>query len=294
MNKSTNKISIETFMSLRKYNPYKIISTVQNQRQTQVQTQGQKQNMYIINKCKLHGILNIEINSHKKKAVLELKENSWSNKLKDSDQENSKIISLLNKINDSNYTKLLGDIRKEKFSELKLIEFIFNKANKEPGYINLYIKLCTDLKLCESINNKCVEQFKTKKHVNLVKFMCEMFRKNLIVDIKKFIYVLIEEISDINIELLILFNLELGQQTQNQGQATHVQNQGQKVNKKQNQGQVTQGQITQGQKSSLYNKINISDIIKDLKTKLENDDTLINSLKPRNKFMLGDLLKKFD
>ncbi len=91
---STSKISIEVFMSMRKHNPYKI-------------------NPFIIEKCKLKDIMNIEIISNKKNPVLELKENSWYNNLKDSNQEDTKIISILNKINDANYTKLLNEIRNE-------------------------------------------------------------------------------------------------------------------------------------------------------------------------------------
>ncbi len=107
-----------------------------------------------------------------------------------------------------------------------------------------------------------------------------MYRRGLLYNIKNFVQVLIEEITDINIELLIHFNIELNKKS---GPTGGIKG---KVNK------YKQNEMLWAMSNQVeVPKVDITDIIADLKKKLENDSTLINVLKPRNKFMLKDLLQ---
>jgi hypothetical protein len=138
-----------------------------------------------------------------KKDTLKTSIKSWNHNIAHTYCEDKILISILNKLNESNYDKLLNDIQKENFSETRLIELIFNKAIKEPNYIQLYTKLCTDLQLCNSINEKCSEQFYSKRHLNLMKFMFSLYNDGSLPNITKYIDMLTKDINDINVEILI-------------------------------------------------------------------------------------------
>jgi hypothetical protein len=175
-------ISVFQFMSLKKY-----VQKDQN----------------IIKKCQIPSIIITSPIASKKKTLVS-SENSWAKSLS-MDQGNNKIvISILNKLTESNYDKLVSEISGVPYKETKIVEILFNKAVAEPGFIHLYTRFCQDLDLNSLINDICVSQFKLKKHPNLIKFICSLNKIGIIKDLRVFIDVLLEDLSDTNIELLIV------------------------------------------------------------------------------------------
>jgi hypothetical protein len=188
-----NRLTIDTFLNMKNHNIL----------------EKNEENVKICN------IVKIELFNNKKKietgqlAQLHHSENSWSNSLKNNYSDDKHIIGILNKLNETNYEKSLSEIKNSNFQESKLVDIIFTKANKEPGFLDIYIKLCHGLNLFSFINEKCINQFKNKKHVNLMKFIIASYKKGYIINIRQFVDCLLEEITDINIELFIEIDQEL-------------------------------------------------------------------------------------
>lgn len=117
--------------------------------------------------------------------------------------EKTKIVGMLNKINENNYDKLLESFKETEYKSDDIIDMIFRKAVSEPFYGHIYARLCDDLDLKELINSKCLEQFKKHKHKNLSNFVSQLYKRNIIGDLQIFVDIITEELDEKNLEILV-------------------------------------------------------------------------------------------
>ncbi len=186
-------LSVDTFLNMKSHNIL----------------EKNEENLKMCNIVEINLFNNKKKNENGQLVQLHHAENSWASSLKNNYTDDKQLISFLNKLNENNYDKILSDIIDTNFHESKLVDMIFTKAVKEPGFLDIYINLCHDLKLFSFINEKCIHQFKNKKHINLMKFIVASYKKGHITNIKQFIDILLEEITDVNIELFIYADQEL-------------------------------------------------------------------------------------
>jgi hypothetical protein len=128
-------------------------------------------------------------------SVLQTTNDSWKATVINIDYDSKVITGILNKLNESNYDAMLLLIRQEKYTDGTMLDLLFSKAVREPGYHNLYIQLCTDLALNDAINKLCAETFTRKKHKNLIVFICELYKQNILKALDGFAKILLDELT---------------------------------------------------------------------------------------------------
>jgi hypothetical protein len=189
---------IDFFLNMRKYNPL---------------------DDSLIKKCILFDIPQNDLN----KPQLELSNNSWYQNIKNGNEDNKIILGILNKLNESNYDKLMNELKNAIIlNNNTFAKLLFTKAIKEPGYTDLYVKLCKDLCLEDSINASIQENFASKKNNGSLKFMIKLYESKILKDIFQFADLLFTEITegikngykeistvDTNVNLLIFFHKEI-------------------------------------------------------------------------------------
>lgn len=184
------KIPVEFFLGSRKYN--KILDDPE-----------------VIKKCILC--------QYNKTITTELKvsENSWLKNVKNENENVKRIKGILNKLNETNYEKLVSEIRPLSDNcEKEIVDLLVTKSMLEPGYVEYYVRMCKDLNLNDKVNDIIMNKFQTKKHINLVKFIYLLYSYDIIKDINVYILNTFKEIQmskdiDINLNILIAFYKEL-------------------------------------------------------------------------------------
>lgn len=127
-------------------------------------------------------------------------ENVWLSKLP---PDIKRITSILNKLNAENYDKLLCEAKSFNYSAPEVVSVVFKKALAEPFFSDLYARFCWDLvELHTFILELCADEFTKNKHKNLGKFIGELFKFHLVADLNLFVDVLLDDLSETNLEIL--------------------------------------------------------------------------------------------
>jgi len=110
---------------------------------------------------------------------------------------------ILNKLTAANYDKMVEDTKTFNYSSPEVVSIIFKKIILEPYFSEIYSKFCKKLiGLHQLINDLCIDEFKKNKHKNLVQFIGELYKLDLINDLNSFINVFTEDITEENLEML--------------------------------------------------------------------------------------------
>lgn len=130
-------------------------------------------------------------------------ENSWKNSLQLIPLDIKHINSILNKLTEENYDKLLEETKTFDYTNPNIVKKIFNKVLSEPFFSKIYSKFCKDLhNLHPLLKEMYINEFKENKHKNLAIFIGELYNIDLIDDLTDFIEELEDDLTEKNIEIL--------------------------------------------------------------------------------------------
>ena len=122
-----------------------------------------------------------------------------------------RIKAILNKLTEENYHKLLEETKTFNYSDPQVVTIIFKKIIADPFYCNLYSKFCKDLVgLHDLIPDMCIEEFNVNRHVNLARFIGELYKIDLIFDLNSYVEILLEDLTEQNLEVLCKIIVVIG------------------------------------------------------------------------------------
>jgi len=133
--------------------------------------------------------------------------NPWANTPVDS----KKIMSILNKLTEKNYIKMVEETNTFNYTDPKIVEIMFKKIIEEPFFSDLYAKFCRDLiHLQPIIKEISTNEFSNNKHKNLCKFISELYKLGVIDSLDSFVEVLTNDLNEFNLEILCKIILTTG------------------------------------------------------------------------------------
>jgi len=127
-------------------------------------------------------------------------ENTWINK---TPPDVKRMTAILNKLSEDNYDKLVEETKTFNYTDPEVVSIIFKKTLAEPFFSEIYARFCKSLvNLHDLIRELCIIEFSKNKHKDLGKFIGELYKLDLIMDLNSFINVLLKDINDSNLEIL--------------------------------------------------------------------------------------------
>lgn len=130
-------------------------------------------------------------------------QNDWKNNMIKIPIDIKHITSILNKLTNENYNKLLEETKTFNYSNPEIISKIFKKILEEPFFSKIYAKFCNDLpEIHELLTDLYIKEFEENNHKNLVIFIGELYNIKLITDLTEIINILITDLTENNLEIL--------------------------------------------------------------------------------------------
>lgn len=140
-------------------------------------------------------------NSYKQIETLTKTLNPW--KGSDNPPDIKRITGILNKLSEDNFDKLVTEVGTFNYCDPGVIKIIFRKVTMEPFFSTLYAKFCNKLVyLHQDIIEMCRKEFDLNKNKNVAEFISELYKIGLLKDLNYYTDVLIEYLTEKNLEIL--------------------------------------------------------------------------------------------